>query len=406
MQKKILCFRPEYFGKFKCNGEICSAKCCKNWNVEVDDDTYKLYKKIRPKFDSQEIFSHIATVENSKTHFIMHDENNFCPFLTENNFCKLQKKYGENYLSLVCRTYPRRIFDFENFCESSLDLTCPVVAEIIFSSDEPMIFEQVEIPSEFLTKFGGKRHNLTPKLVEKIFEIQFAAISILQERNLTTDQRLVVLGFFLDQLQEFVEHNQFEKISALVETYTAENFLSQNKNIFLSAVKFNSQEFIKILFGEIFPALYTFDKRHQKYLDAVIKTLKINISDEIKINEVAENFLNLSDSRKNFLQTFSAVFENYLVNEFFTNLYPFNLESNIKNNFGVFVATYKILELFTFSIFYDENKNFLAAEKNNLVSTISELVNAIDHLKIYTEKISQIIEDKNIFSIMNTFLQV
>ena len=408
MQKKILCFRPEYFSKFQCDGVVCSAKCCKGWNIEVDEDTYKRYKKIKPQLDSKNVLLNISTDKKSGGHFILHDENKFCPFLTEDNFCKLQKKYGEDYLSLVCRTYPRRIFDFGTFCESFLDLTCPVAAKLIFESDEPMIFEQVEIPVEFLINFGSKKHNLNSKIVEKIFDIQFATVSILQERSLTIDQRLVVLGFFLDQLQEFVAKNETDKIHALVATYTAENFIAQNLETILSAVNFNATEFVKIIFGNLFGKLYAYDRRHQKYLNNLVKILKFDFDADgnVKINRVAENYLKLSESHKNFTNNFSTIFENYLVNEFFTSLYPFNISGSISLNFSVFVVTYKIVELFAFSELYNPAKKFSADDKDKLITILSELAETVDHSNIYLKIISQVVKDKNIFEIMKNFLQV
>ena len=45
MSEKILCFRPEYYEKFQCDGSICTDNCCKRaWNIEIDEKTYQFYQ--------------------------------------------------------------------------------------------------------------------------------------------------------------------------------------------------------------------------------------------------------------------------------------------------------------------------------------------------------------------------
>lgn len=144
MTKKYLYFQPEYVREFKCDGSKCDARCCKNWNIEVDAQTHAQYSRIKPEVDAQKILSHIKFNADNKQYFVEMNEKKFCPFLNEKNLCRLQLKYGENFLSKTCTTFPRFTRDFGTFFERALALTCPVAAEMILFRDEPLLFELIE----------------------------------------------------------------------------------------------------------------------------------------------------------------------------------------------------------------------------------------------------------------------
>ena len=110
----------------------------------------------------------------------------------------------------------------------------------------------------------------------------------------------------------------------------------------------------------------------------------------------------LNEDRKNFVQKFSTIFENYLVNEFFMNLYPFKFKVKINLNYGVFVITYKMLELVTFSM-----ANVNSASREDLISQIMWYVTKLDHNQSFFNKIFDYMKDKSdIVEIMQSMLQV
>ena len=38
---------PSYLKNFKCIGGACEDTCCAGWSIEVDEGTYKKYKKVK-----------------------------------------------------------------------------------------------------------------------------------------------------------------------------------------------------------------------------------------------------------------------------------------------------------------------------------------------------------------------
>ena len=124
--------------------------------------------------------------------------------------------------------------------------------------------------------------------------------------------------------------------------------------------------------------------------------------DEKVIDRVAEKLIDLEPLHQKFTEHFAIIFENWLVNEFFINRYPWNLETSIPNNFGVFVATYKIVELMAFVDSLANN----ALKQKSLLDIMIHFSRQIDHNTNYRKKISdEIGEESNIPQLVSAFLK-
>ena len=289
--EKIFCLKPQYLDDFKCDGSKCGALCCReNWNIFIDAPTYKKYSAL-PTPQAQEILRHLRG-DSSSENFLVIREKNYCPFLGADNLCRIQKAHGEEYLSQVCAGYPRIITRFENFIELALSPTCPLAAKIILLRTEPLRFEVVEA-SEKILRLGechilqGIPNGFAPLIID----LQLAMVAIFQERRLTLDQRLIVLGFFLDRIEELLYGGKLDgaTLQRLSAVYTSENFLAQEVPLILRSVNFIPAE-------------------------------------------------------KNLPAEFATIAENFLVNEIFLSVYPFRIDASILQNFGVLLTVYKIFE--------------------------------------------------------------
>ena len=434
-------FQPEYVKNFQCDGQKCSAHCCRNNSgVVIDKKTFKKYSHLKPKNAAKEIMRNIKKIDNSEYYQIKPDENFNCPFLTEENLCSIQKNHGEEFLSSICATYPRRTWYFGDFYERSLVLTCPVAAEMVLLETAPLKFESVEVPEKIHTNsglFNIYRSELPEEFFDYLISIQEAEIKILQERTLSIDQRLLMLGLYYDKLDELINihrNYEYEKSNSIymatefgrdkyaqnvlskerteemekaISIYTNSEFLQNQAAQFSAVIKFNVENYIKIMLG-ILEELYgnTWQPNEdRKLLEAVISTLKLQADNnaQVKIVEVAENYTALKAEREKFLQRFSTVFENYLVHELFSNLYPFRIVNSMNYNFGIFVAIYKMLELLTFSSSVaKENYN-----EQDLISEIRFYVSKTNNNKNYLKKISDFIQgQKDIVEFMQSTLQL
>ena len=362
MSEKNFCIRPQYLNEFKCDGKRCGAMCCRySWNVFIDAKTYEKYSAL-PQEIAQKILQHLQPISTGEKYFIVHDEKICCPFLDVDNLCSIQKAYGEDYISQVCASYPRIITRFENFSEVALSMTCPVAAELVLLKREPLKFEIVEANEKFLRL--GEAHilqGLPTGFAPILIDVQLAMVSILQERRLTIDQRLIVLGFFLDRVEELLYGGKLDgaTLSKLVEIYSAEKFFAEQVPMMIQSVNFNAAV-------------------HEKFMRQILTELELP-------TECAGKFLPAE---------FAMIAENFLVNDIFLNMWPWRLDTTITKNFGVFVTAYKIIERRAYGL----------RTVGELSSLIENLSHKIDHYEDCLTKISAYI-DNDMFSLMEKSLR-
>ena len=398
MERKYLYFQPEYVSKFKCDGAKCNARCCKNWGIFIDKASYKKYSQLA---DAQEIIPHMKFNSELDEYLITLTENFSCPFLNENNLCRLQKNYGEEFLSKTCATYPRYIYNLKNFFECTLTLTCPVAAELVLFQEEPMKFEFVEVPEKVqYNKAATAILSNNGNFVEQVFDIQIAQISILQERTLSIDQRLIVLGFFLDKLEElYFKKPGIEALRKLIAAYESKDFLREQVPLMLQIINFDAKKFMGLALN-MFEIFYGGEEaklslQGRKFMNAVIETL------DIKPDENNSVYEKLADARKNFREKYSTFLENYLVNELFLNLYPWRLNNSVSKNFATFLTSYKLFELIMFSATLNG-----FSSKDDLLKIVDWFTTQSNHNKSFYDKIIKHFESADdIFFVMESLLE-
>lgn len=411
--KKYVYIQPEYVKKFQCNGQACGAKCCRHWNIAIDSATYQKYSRLKPKSKARQLTDNIKFSKEHGTYLIRHDAEDKCPMLTPDYWCSVQRRYGESFLSNTCRAYPRVAYFMLDYYERSLSLTCPLAAELILSSTEPMSFEQIELDEHQHAANGlTNTPNLPRELIERFFTVQYAAISILQSRNLSLDGRLIVLGFYLDRLEELIKNSRLDEIEKLSAVYSSEEFLNGEAQRLIDSIEFNAENYIRTMF-KILDSLYgaeaMFKNLNSRYIDAVSDALDIAVdkNKDASLSELVKNYRRLDDARKDFLDRNSIKLEHYLVNEFFLGLYPWKINPSISQNYGAFVATYKIIELIALSLEVQWRKwhgnDSEPPTEYQLPATLSGLAINVDHNKNYLKCLIAHF-DKDILSIMKSLL--
>lgn len=393
--KKYIYIQPEYIKQFRCDGQKCNAKCCRKWNIPIDSATYQKYLRLKPKSEAKRILESITFKREYNSHFIKHDEHGHCPLLTSECLCSIQLKHGEGFLSDTCASYPRVAHCLVDYYERSLTMTCPLAAELILLSTEPMAFEQVELDEMQHAANGTPSTFLIPReWIRQLFTIQYAAISILQSRNLSLDGRLIVLGFYFDRLDELINGNRSDEIETLSAVYSSEQFLTESAPHLVESIDFDASAYIKTMFN-LLEALYgegsKFSALDGRYLDAVSDVLDISVDKNkgASVHELAKNYMRLGSARNDFLKRNSIKLEHYLVNEFFLGLYPWKVSMSIVQNYGVFVSAYKILELVALSLEVQWKKWHAGEgeppEEYRLPATMTNLSTNIDHNKEYVQ---------------------
>lgn len=145
---KRIVLQPTYMKEFKCIGGACEDSCCVGWRVDLDKETYLTYKnlqdeELKPLFDKKVNRKHNQKSDASYGNIKMNRDGR-CPFLDENNLCKIHGKLGAEYLSDTCTYYPRIVNRVDGKFERSATMSCPEIARLALLNKEGIVFEQYE----------------------------------------------------------------------------------------------------------------------------------------------------------------------------------------------------------------------------------------------------------------------
>ena len=214
-----------YYDEFACTGPECEDSCCKHWEIDLSKREYLDYKKmecspeLRATLDSA--FKRTKTGNDYRYAKMNLREDGSCPFLGEDRLCMLQKEKGASALTVVCGTFPR------NWCQIGNDAvifaltpTCCHVVELLMKHPEGLILTEGEydgtnrlINRNVMTAIGIPADS---KILPYIWSIKTAQLDILQNRDFTIAERLLILGYYTHKACDYLE-NSPEKLDQLAD---------------------------------------------------------------------------------------------------------------------------------------------------------------------------------------------
>ena len=131
--------KPSYFDTFRCIASDCPDSCCKEWDVQVDDDKAAFYRSLPGPLGDR--LREVLKDVDGETVMTIIDRR--CPMWRRDGLCRIQAELGHDALCKTCREFPRLTHDYGDFVEYGLELSCPEAARIILSSPVQMITEEV-----------------------------------------------------------------------------------------------------------------------------------------------------------------------------------------------------------------------------------------------------------------------
>jgi lysine-N-methylase len=326
---------PDYYPKFNCIGPDCEDTCCSGWwNVSVDHDTYLKYQQ-----STQPELAPIFKIAVSKNTLPSADQkNNYgmmqmkadgeCHFLQEDKLCAIHKFMGAQALSDTCRLYPRYLNQFGAQREHSLGISCPEAARLILLHPQPIQFTSISPdPSIDDKPFISYRFPLQsagdPKQIAVLEDFRAVIIAILQFRELSLGARVMLLGFLLEEVDQIISSEKFSNASALLPAL--ESFigmLGHPEQIEAQYAKIETSlpRKLQIVAQLISQSLGKASSRFKECLQAAFEGLGADAENGAMLNTFSQNF---NRYYLPYFQNKQYIFENYLVNQVVTRLFPF-----------------------------------------------------------------------------------
>ena len=207
----MLISKPDYYDEFACIAGECEETCCAGWQIVIDDEALEYYKAVKGDFGK--ILKESIDWEEG---VFRQDSERRCAFLNENNLCNLYTALGEKSLCKTCTNYPRHIEEFENIREYTLSVSCPEVARILLSKQEPVTFVEEEVEGE--EEFEEFDFLLFSQLEDgrKVME------SILQNRDMDISLRGYLVWKLGCEIQEYMDEDNLFALDEVFEKYESE----------------------------------------------------------------------------------------------------------------------------------------------------------------------------------------
>lgn len=222
MNYRTMSFYPE----FHCIGGVCEDSCCENWEIDLDDESVKLYRKQKGEFGNR--LRNNMRIKDKQ--FILNGTR--CPFLNNSNLCDIFTKMGEESLCQTCTNFPRHIEEFDDLKEISLTISCPEACRIMLRLEDKIYFVCKEgtdetyglKPMKPVSFFKKRKENkLNVSLFDSLFEVRNVFFEMLQNRKLTIQERAVLVMANMPVIQEYIDCKEYGKINT---------YIHKNKDIY------------------------------------------------------------------------------------------------------------------------------------------------------------------------------
>ena len=381
---KASVFLPTYMMEFKCISSSCTDSCCAGWDINIDEDTYNKYinstgalkglveKKFTENKDEHDSFNH--------GFMVLKDENR-CPFLNSNMLCDIHGGVGEENLCITCKSYPRVFNIVDNVYEKSGLPSCIEICTRAFLNKDKMEFiesnediEEKEI--EIRRIIDSEAFEGTESLLQYFWDIRVISINIMQLRNFSIEERINILKHFYEQIEKMYISLEFDDIEELLEDFSGE--VVEYELLKGLAFKENNEYYISLGEEELVKNIRSVRLKEcvKEYKAGILKEKNIlNQNDICKYLEETPKYFNV-------LEAHSYIFENYLVNQIFKDLIPFNKGESLTQSIKVLINSYRIIKAYVIGIAMN-SKEEITGEK--IIRIIQALSKDIEHNKVFKE---------------------
>lgn len=368
-EEKII-LQPRYVEEFQCNGHECNAHCCQKWRINIDSHTYKKYQRIKNPDIRKKIISSIEPDDMiSGNMLIKLNSEGICPLLDADKLCYIQRNLGEDMLSFTCQEYPRTVRHINGCQIRILSMTCPVAAKHALFSEHGMDIEQVLSPSDDNAwKIASVSNNLNESIDTRVVaNVVLGGLSILQNANYTREQRMIILGIFLDAVDDY---------KSLPDGADA---------IFNLALSYNNNEKFSKQIKTVFDNWNFYSTAHNQLLTGVLSTLHLKGKFKFAlplIDQVRHYAQNYDKFHSVAEKEFKNVIDNYWQQEFLYHGFPFCLNGSFMHNYFAYLMAYKIWEMYLFNHLSAHNCTVSNDEILQLITTYSR---ELDHIDKFVE---------------------
>jgi lysine-N-methylase len=380
---------PRYVERFRCLGSSCEDTCCSGWSIHIDKKTYKAYRQNTAPELSKLLAKNLVRDENAANSAFYatirpEGEAQNCP-LMQGGLCSIHKHLGESHLSDLCFTYPRVSRLFNGQLEHTLTLSCPEAARQALLAEDAFEFIEDDVTLREATVLDAP---VPPGMTMALMnDVRIFCLNLLRTRELPLWQRLAVLGTFCGALSRLCADGQQAGIPALIEDIVR---LLENGELLASLDAVQPNYAAQAMVFSLLWSSKGFDSP-SPYQQNVIRQISAGLgadasglaSGEALTSAYMRGLGRLDEA----LRDAPYLLENYLANEMFLRLFPFET-NDAYDGYLRLVARFGLLRL------------LLAAQCNTdatpspqtLIATVHLHCRRFQHDNAYTTQVNQALQ--------------
>jgi lysine-N-methylase len=332
--RSITALVPQYASRFSCIGSSCEDSCCAGWRVSIDKKTFNAYRQsthpeLKPVFETKVKRTRSQESDANYARIQLHQESSACPLMQE-SLCSVQKHLNESYLSDTCFSYPRTTRQFAGGIEQSLTLSCPEAArQALLSADA---FDFVESKIQVRDSTAGKvrpRHGLS---VETMNEVRILCFQLMRTEGLALWEKLAALGVFCESLTGAIEAHNQKGIPALIQEFIV---ILESGSV-VQALQDLQPNYVNqaLVFATLWGARDSVPRSasQREIIERIAKGMQtIDGAEQSTQEQIVEHYRRGIERLPQALQEAPYLLEHYVLNEMFSNLFPFDEATPYEN---------------------------------------------------------------------------
>ena len=294
-------FKPSYYDNFYCIGKNCKYTCCKRWSISVKEYEMEKWKNTAPDvFKLYDENTSTTKINDKNMLNIDLNEEGVCPFLDEEGLCSLQKKYGPEALSAVCMNFPRKIVDHGDMVEMHLSPGCEKVVQQFIKEKQGIKLINYKIKNATYTRLAkDKKREEERAIFNYYYDIKVLLLSILQNRDYTIEERMLILGIAMKKLDEMEKQNRINEIPIFVDVFLES---IEEQDITKKLRDFTCNETIQMLHNFVNMQMTMLKKEFNsfdEFIEKIKDRITPNYDDELVLSETKKmTYMSLATSRK------------------------------------------------------------------------------------------------------------
>lgn len=376
--------KPFYYDDFKCIGGECIDNCCgSNWRIDIDEKTFKKYKKLKGEW-GKKINSNISRKRNNSNYLQygkINLKNNKCSLLSEDGLCTIHGSLGEDYLCNTCRAYPRSINKYGDIYERNLSISCPEVARYIIKSKDNFSFDLEDEKLSDLDKDYIFNNKYNEKLNNILWDTRSLAMEIIQFKEIEIWKRISFFKMITDKVQNIINEKQYDNYEEVLN-----NFREQitNINVINSLDKISVISDVKVKF--IQSALQVRANNglnNDKFTSLIIEYNEL-FDKNIDFKNNVENIIKIEEEFNTYLKEQENIIENlliYLIYKYLMKaLHTKDLNAEVNN----IILSYAMIKMLLLARY---NKNNKELSEEDFVEVFYLFSREIEHNTVFLPNI-------------------